>query len=74
MAMFQDEGAVECLVLLIILSVPVGVLWGYIASFAFRRPRSCLVLMPILSLLVGSPLDCNHCTLGFPLCADRQPV
>ena len=54
MAMFQDEGAVESLVLLVILSVPVGVLWGYAASFAFRRPRTCLALMPLLTVLVGN--------------------
>lgn len=55
MVMFETEGASWCLVILMILSVPVGVLWAYVSSFAFSRPRMCLVFMlPLLVLITSS--------------------
>ncbi|XP_070180106.1 cholesterol transporter ABCA5-like isoform X2 [Littorina saxatilis] len=52
MMMFEDEGAAACLALMVILSVPVGVLFAYASSFIFTRPRTCLVFMPVLLTVV----------------------
>jgi hypothetical protein len=52
MAMFETHGSRSCLAILMLLSVPSGVLFAYVASFAFTRPKSCLIFLAIILVLV----------------------
>ncbi|KAL8619566.1 hypothetical protein ACOMHN_019622 [Nucella lapillus] len=50
--MLEVRGAVESVALLLMLSVPVGVLTCYLASFFFTCPNTCRLLLPAILLLV----------------------